>query len=142
MFDQEEGLKDGITIRVYNWDSQMDGKPMMSMMVRMVGEKCAKGEAVLKPILNRQREARKADLEDWKPKGWLNRARLLKTDEEKKKEGQLNALVANPLFDLSPEQGNALLDEIKEGLKEQGLTMTVESQKSNGEMNELVLHWA
>lgn len=138
MFDQEESLKDGITIRVYNWDSALDGKPMMSMMVRMVGEKCQKGEAVMKPILNRQRDARKSDLEAFQPKkNWFK-----KDKETEKKLGQLNALVANPLFDLSPEQGNSLLDEIKTGLKEQGLTMSVESQKSNGEMNELVLHWA
>ena len=139
MFDEEQ-LKDGITLRVYRWDSQVDGKAMMSMMLRMQGEKCAKGEAVLNPLLKRIRDERKAELETLKPKKLMF---WQKPDEEtQKKVNVANAMVANPLFDHTLQAGEELLNEIKNGLREQGLTMTVESQKSNGEMNELILHWA
>ncbi len=143
MFDDEK-IEDGVTLRVYRFDSQMNGSPLLSMMLRMAGPKTDKGNAVMQPILKAEKERALENLKAAEKLAVIPRwCFWKKADPELLKEiSALKGKCANPLFDFPQVMGEQLINEIKAGMQEQGLTLNSTTRKSNGELDEEILHWA
>lgn len=151
MFENEE-VKAGVSIHVYRLyqtsDKDIMGKNTLSMTVRMSGEKALKGQAVLQPIILREAEASQKALEEAEsvaaPKKPLfgRKAWVEKMMERKLALDKLRHKRANVLWGFSMPMGEALLEDIKKGMQEQGLTMSEPTIQSNAELMEEVYHWA
>jgi len=135
MFDEESGLGSGVTIKVYRFNSGISDKPLVSMLVRM-NDKVEQGNTVIGPIIEARKKEARVELEQAKSKKpWLFASKA-KKDLFKSRMNMLQSRYANPLFDFDKAEGDAVLYRIVEGLKSQGLTEKVHSQKSNGDMTE------
>lgn len=140
MFEGEQ-LEDGITLRVYRFKSPATGKPTVSFVVRMQGEKTDLGSKVFNPVIEAEKAEAKLKLDEHaKVKPWNPLAR----DAQKawqKTANELSAKYSNPLFDYDALAAEALIADWSAQLKELGLTKTVASRKSNGDLDEEILTW-
>ena len=138
MMFEDEKLEDGITLSVYRFEAL---KPVLSIKVRMVGEKTAKVHPLVVALRKSLKLHNENKLKGYKlehPKRWYK-----KPTEEEIKEMSFLVQKANgdSLFDIPLSEGEIVLNKLVEDIKATGLTLKPPTRRSNGELDEEIYHF-
>lgn len=139
MFKDEVDLKPGVTLKVYRF---LVKDPKLSMMVRLVGDSTEKSAPIIAKHRQKERLDKQAAVQEYEashPETWYKG----RTEEERKHLALLRAYAeGDSLMDLDGAHGEALLAEILLQLQEVGLKVQSRDRRSNGELDEEIIHLA
>ena len=137
-----ESIEDGVTLRTYRFITP-SGRKNVSMQVRLQGDKVELAAELIRKERDGQKAMKEAVLSKFlrdNPNRWWSPR---KDEKVLKEQTYLTAVVnGDPLFDMPAEIGENCLKVLCNQLESLGFKLKDKQRRSNGELDEEILHYA